>query len=54
MLELVNEKVIDGRRYTAKRDSENPRIQVIECDGVSVTVRIKDVWNDPAKLKGLF
>jgi hypothetical protein len=40
----VNQREIDGKLYTAKRDNVNPKDQIIECDGEQKPCRIKDVW----------
>jgi hypothetical protein len=53
-MEFVNQKTINGKTYTALRDAENPSLQYVECEEVTVQVRLKDVWNNPHALEGLF
>lgn len=58
---FVNQKTIDGVTYTAYRHIDNGvRIEYITAvsslspEAKSPNIRIKEVWNDPVKLKALF
>ena len=52
---LVNQKTIDGVTYTAYRSVENGVcVETVTCNGKEAQVRLRDFWNDPAKLKTLF
>jgi hypothetical protein len=61
---FVNQKIIDGKVYTIKRDSVNPKDEIMECDdrvdkkGKKIKklkkVNIKSTWNSQDKIKKLW
>ena len=51
---FVNKKLVDGVEYTALRDSDNPKLEYIKKEDTFVKCRLKEVWNDNVKIKGLF
>jgi hypothetical protein len=53
-LEFVNQKNLNGKIYIALRDKDNSSLQYVECEGVTVQVRLKEVWNNPTALEALF
>jgi hypothetical protein len=54
-MNLVNQKTIEGVTYTAYRDVQDGIvIEYVTCNGSEAQARLKEVWNDPAKLKALF
>ena len=67
---FVNQKIIDGKVYTIKRDSVNPKDEIMECDDGVVQldkkgkkikkekkvkkVKIKSVWGSKDNIKKLW
>jgi len=52
--DYINEKIIDEKTYIAYRDSENPRKQFVECNGIIMECCLREVWNNDYKLVNLF
>ncbi len=54
MMDFVNQRIINGKTYTAWRDASDPSKQYIKCEGKTVQTRLKTVWNDNQKVRDLF
>lgn len=54
MLIYVNQKIINSKIYVALRDNQDPKVQVIECDGEQKPCRLKEVWPFNNKIEALW
>lgn len=46
----VNIKIIDGITYTAYRNNDNPRDEIIVCEKGTTQVRLKEIWGNDLKI----